>query len=189
MESRLLALILLLGGTLELSADENPALAELSMSAVGSTVAGATSWGGYLLWSWGSAAITPESWDATLETIGQVGLYGLGYGLFIPAGASTGVITVAIGAGDEHHSWGALLGAYVGSAASVPFAVMTIEKPTWGRISLAAASIVILPPLCSWAGYRLTPRKGRDETSSCSRLEPYFSYTSGEFRAGVTLRF
>lgn len=168
---------------------EHAGWAELGMSMVGSTVAGATSWGAYLLWGWGSKAVTLDSWDRTLETIGQVGLYGLGYGLLIPAGASTGVITVAIGAGREHQSWGALLGAYVGSAASLPFAVMAVEKPAWGRAALAAGSVIILPPLCSWIGYQLTPARNQGEASLPLRFAPYFMCNGERVEAGITCKF
>jgi|GEM_PF-6627944 len=167
---------------------ERVGLAEYGMATVGSVVAGVTSWGGYLLWNWASMAVTPESWDETLGIIGRGGLYGLGYGLFIPVGASTGVVTVAIGAGEEHQSWGAILGGYVGSAGSLPFAVMAIQDPTWLKASLAAASVILLPPVCSWAGYHLTPHKGR-ETSQRFQVKPYLAFDTDGLTAGLNVRF
>jgi hypothetical protein len=160
------------------------------MSVVGASLAGATSWGAYLLWGWGSKAITPESWDDPLEIVGRIGLYGLGYGLFIPTGAATGVIVAGISAGERRSSWGAHIGGYVGAAASVPFAVMVQQEPTWGKAALTASSIIVLPSLCAWLGYRLTPLlKDEQGASSGLDIQPYAVYDGEQASVGLCLRF
>ena len=169
----------------------HPVSAELGMSVVGSSVAGATAWGGYLLWNLAYTNLCPDDWHRALETVGQVGLYGFGYGLLIPLGAYSGVRTVALASGDVRPRGGAIVGAYLGTAACLPFAVMILDEPTWGRAGLAAGSIIILPSFFSWLGYRLTPVPEEDdgEASLPSRLNPYVICDGSQVSVGVSLRF
>lgn len=168
----------------------HPRGAEFGMSVVGSSVAGATAWGGYLLWNLAYTNLCPEDWHPALETVGQVGLYGFGYGLLIPIGAYSGVRTVALAAGDVRPRGGAIVGAYLGTAVSLPFAVMVLDEPTWGRAGLAAGSIILLPPVFSWLGYRLTPPSKDDEGAWLpSRLNPYVICDDKQVSVGVRLRF
>lgn len=168
----------------------HPVSAELGMSVVGSSVAGATAWGGYLLWNLAYTNLCPEDWRSALETVGRVGLYGFGYGLLVPLGAYSGVRTVALAAGDVRPRGGALVGAYLGTAACLPFAKMVLDEPTWGRFALTAGSILVLPPLCAWLGYRLTPTlNDDDETSFHSRLYPYIITDAEQLSLGLCLRF
>lgn len=168
----------------------HPGIAKLGMSMGGSAIAAGVSWGGYYLWGWASKGITPDSWDEPLEITGRAGLYALGYGLLIPAGASTGVTSVGLLVGEKKPSWGALIGGYVGSAASVPFTVMFLGEPTWAKAGLAAGSVLLFPPLGAWVGYHLTPEyEPYDASRLDSRLQLYAGIDGKKVSAGVRIRF
>jgi hypothetical protein len=168
----------------------HPGSAELGMSVVGSSVAGATAWGGYLLWNLSYTNLCPDDWHPAFETVGRVGLYGFGYGVLIPLGAYSGVRSVALASGDVRPRAGAIIGAYLGTAACLPFTVMVLDEPTWGRAALTAGSILVLPPLCAWLGYRLTPIPNDDEeTSFDTRLYPYIITDGEQVSVGLCLRF
>ncbi len=165
-------------------------LIEFGGGVLGSAVGGATSWGAYLLWSWGSKAITPDEWDPALEIAGQVGLYGAGYGVFIPVGAVTGVTSLGILNQDIRRNVGSYIGAYLGSAASVPFAVMVLDSLSWQRAALTAGSTILLPALGAWAGYRLSERIGETvEVGWLDNFMPYVSCDKDWVSAGFRMRF
>lgn len=170
---------------------------EPPMGMVGSAVGGATAWGIYAIWELGSKAVLSDSLDQVLDIIGAVELYGLGYGLFIPLGSYTGVIGSAYLAADIRSEWGAAVGAWVGSAASVPFAVMVLDSMTWPRAALAAGTTILLPALGSWLGYKLTPPRVMtpppplDDGKSYVPvdLSPYFAFDGHGVSAGLRLGF
>ena len=168
---------------------KHPVIAELGWSIGSVAVAGATSWGGYLLFDWGARALTPETWDKAITIVGKSGLYGLGYGVLIPIAASTGVISVGILAGERRPSWGAVVGGYLGSAASVPFAIWALKEPSLGKAGLAAGSVIVLPSIFSWLGYRLTPGERKDEAFLPSRIKPYFFCNNEKICTGIALIF
>jgi hypothetical protein len=159
---------------------------EPPMGMVGSFAGGATAWGAYALWELGSKAVLSDSLDQVLDIIGAVELFGLGYGLFIPLGSYTGVLGSAFLSGDIRPEWGAALGAWAGSAASVPFAVMVLDSMTWPRAVLAAGTTLLLPALGSWLGYKLTPVPLRgtsinnEESKEVTPVTPQPAPPSGE---------
>ncbi|NLI98562.1 hypothetical protein GX441_07890 [bacterium] len=180
------------------STDTKPYKAfELPMGMVGSAVGGATAWAGYIIWELGSKAVLSDSLDQVLDIIGAAELFGLGYGLFIPLGTYTGVIGSAYLAGDLRPEWGAAVGAWLGSAASAPFAVMVLDTLTWPRAALAAGSTILLPALGSWLGYKLMPKRvpsapdNPDEGKSLRffELEPYFAFDARGVCAGLRVGF